>query len=342
MTMGETPRSPTVEVGTDAKAGRTSRGRMLLRLLLGVCTGALVASVVFYFGDVKPAKVLAAVAAAPLWAVAACMGSSYVMLALQSARWHAVMKPVLGLTYGQAYRAQLVGYLFNTILWLRGGDLVRVQYLGRRTGKSRATILGTEVVDRWLDLWGWIPTMLVLAAFGDLPPRVWMTVALFGALLVSWATAMVVLARRGWAPRPGSRLAPIYSAFRTGIEAFGTRRTLAIALFVAPLPWLWEATFIRLITPAFGIHVDFTQAFCVLVGFNIATALPSPGGMGTEEAGGVLAFRQFGVDDSKALAFMLAYHLSQMVPGVVTGAVVLASEGEHLFGKLPARPPPEA
>jgi uncharacterized protein (TIRG00374 family) len=168
---------------------------------------------------------------------------------------------------------------------------------------------------------------------------VWKAVALFGALLVSWATAMVVLARRGWAPKPGSRLAPIYASFRSGIEAFGTRRTLAIALFVAPLSWLWEATFLRLITPAFGIQVDFTQAFCVLVGFNIAMAVPSPGAMGTEEAGGVLAFRQFGVDDSKALAFMLTYHLCQMVPGVVTAAAVLASEGESLFGKPSGKAP---
>jgi uncharacterized protein (TIRG00374 family) len=165
-------------------------------------------------------------------------------------------------------------------------------------------------------------------------------VAAFGALLVSWAVAMVVLARRGWAPKPGSRFASVYTSFRSGIEAFGTRRTLVIALLVAPLSWLWEATFIRLITPAFGIHVDFTQAFCVLVAFNIAMAAPSPGGMGTEEAGGVLAFGHFGVDHSRALAFMLAYHLSQMVPGVVTGAAVLVSEGESLFGKSPARPPP--
>jgi uncharacterized membrane protein YbhN (UPF0104 family) len=282
---------------------------------------------------VKPDKVAASFGGVPAWAVLACVASGFVMLALQSLRWHAVMKPLLGLTFGQAYRAQLIGYMFNVMLWGRGGDLLRVQYLGRRTGKSRATILGTEVVDRWLDFWGWMPTMLILAAVGDVPSWIWKAVALFGGLLGGWGITMVVLTTRGYTPRPGSRFAAVYGSFRTGVEAFRSRRTVLIALFIAPLSWLWEASFIHFVTPAFGIHVDLTRAFCVLVGFNLAMVVPSPGAIGTEEAGGVKAFAFFGVDPSKALAFMIVYHLAQMIPGVVAGVAVLVAEGESLFGK---------
>jgi uncharacterized protein (TIRG00374 family) len=292
------------------------------------------------FSDVSPARVLESLRGVPPWAVAACVASSFVMLAAQSLRWHAVMKPLLGLRFAQAYKAQIIGYMFNVLLWGRAGDLLRVQYLGRRTGKSRATILGTEVVDRWLDFWGWIPTMLLLAALGDVPSWIWKAVALFGSLLVSWAVVMVVLTRRGYAPPEGSRLAGVYASFRSGMEAFGTRRTLAIAFGLAPLSWAWEATFIHFITPTFGIHVDFTRAFCVLVGFNLAMVVPSPGAIGTEEAGGVKAFAFFGVDPSKALAFMIVYHLAQMLPGVMSGVAILAAEGESLFGKK--APSPEA
>jgi uncharacterized protein (TIRG00374 family) len=151
---------------------------------------------------------------------------------------------------------------------------------------------------------------------------------------------MVVLTRRGYAPPEGSRLAQVYASFRSGVEAFGTRRTLAIAFGLAPLSWLWEATFIHFITPSFGIHVDFTRAFCVLVGFNLAMVVPSPGAIGTEEAGAVKAFAYFGVDPSKALAFMIVYHLAQMLPGVMSGVAILATEGESLFGKT--APSPEA
>jgi uncharacterized protein (TIRG00374 family) len=316
-----------------AKAALPSRARLVVRGVLGATAGLGVAGLVAYFTDVKPDKVAASFTGVPAWAILACVVSGFVMLALQSLRWHAVMKPLLGLTFGQAYRAQLIGYMFNVILWGRGGDLLRVQYLGRRTGKSRATILGTEVVDRWLDFWGWMPTMLILAATGDVPSWIWKAVALFGGLLGGWAITMLVLSGRGYTPREGSRFAAVYASFRTGVDAFRSRRTILIALFIAPLAWLWEAGFIHFVTPAFGIHVDLTRAFCVLVGFNLAMVVPSPGAIGTEEAGGVKAFAFFGVDPSRALAFMIVYHLAQMIPGVVAGVAVLVAEGESLFGK---------
>jgi uncharacterized protein (TIRG00374 family) len=341
------------EPADDPKTVSSSRWRLLVRGIAGVSVGLALAAVVARLTGVRMARVAESLAGVPLWAVSACVGSSFVMLAWQSLRWHAVMWPVLGLSYGQAYRGQLIGYMFN-VLPGRVGDLLRVQYLGRRTGKSRATILGTEVVDRWLDFWGWMPTMLVLAALGGVPSWVWKAVAVFGALLVSWAAVMAVLTRR-YAPRavhdasagsadsaskpPGSRLSSVLGAFRDGVQAFATRRTLAIAFTLAPLPWIWEAAVIRLVTPAFGIDVDYARAFCVLVGFNLATVIPSPGAIGTEEAGGVKALAFFGADPSRALAFMIVYHLGQMIPGIMAGVALLAAEGEVLFGKRSASSP---
>ena len=119
---------------------------------------------------------------------------------LQTLRWHLVMRPQIGLRYRQALAAQVVGTAFNAVLPARGGDLLRVEYLARRTGKSRATILGTEVVDRWLDWWGWFPVLAAVALAGGLPR--WLETA-FGTMalaLVAWGLLMVALCRRGHEP----------------------------------------------------------------------------------------------------------------------------------------------
>jgi uncharacterized membrane protein YbhN (UPF0104 family) len=243
------------------------------------------------------------------------------------------MGPLLGLRYADAFRAQIVGFLFNALLPARGGDLLRVQYLGRRTGKSRATILGTEIVDRWLDWWGWIPTFLVLAVVSHPPSWLYKALGLFGGLLIGWGTAMVLLTRGGWQPREESTLGRVFGALRRGVEAFRQPRIWATALLVAPLPWLWEAFALTVVGRGFGCELTLVQAFSVMIAFNLSTIVPSPGAIGTVEAGGTAALLFFGFEQNKALAFMFVYHFSQLLPGMAGGVAVLVAQGERLFGQ---------
>lgn len=310
-----------------------SSARGILRTLLGLALGLGVAVVAGYLLGVKPHDAMAYASGISPWAIVACAVSSFAVLAFQALRWHSVMVPLLGMRYTDAYRAQVIGLMFNNVLPARGGDLLRVQYLGRRTGKSRATILGTEIVDRWLDWWGWIPTFIVVCLVTTPPSWLYKALGIFGAVLTAWAAAMVILTRRRYEPKPGSKFGQIWSAIQTGIVSFRSPRTWLIALFVAPLPWLWETGAIVFLARAFGIDLGPVEAFSVLIGFNLATVVPSPGGIGPIEAGGTAALVFFGVDQSQALALMIVYHLTQLVPAIVTGVVILVAEGERLFGR---------
>jgi uncharacterized membrane protein YbhN (UPF0104 family) len=222
--------------------------------------------------------------------------------------------------------------MLNTLLPARGGDLLRVQYLGRRTGKSRAEILGTEVVDRWLDFWGWIPVLLVTSVVGGLPGWMYTAGGMFAGVLAAWGAVMLLLTRRGWKPKPASRLSNVWASFNAGIRAFRSKRTLAIGLAVAPLPWLWEACALMIAAKGFGIDISFRVAFSVLIGFNLATVVPSPGAIGPLETGGTAALVFFGVDPDRALALMFVYHFTQLLPSIVGGVGILVAEGELLFG----------
>lgn len=320
----------------EAAPPRRSGAHLALRAILGLIGGLLVAGVAGWWLGVKPAEVLGYVVGVPVWSVVFCVASSFVVLGFQSLRWYEVMGPLLHLRYLDAYRAQAVGEMFNDLLAARAGDFLRVQYLGRRTGKSRAVILGTEAVDRWLDWWGWFPVLFVLALLGPVPSWLYKALGLFAMALASWATLMIVLARRGYVPKPGSRLGEAFASFRTGIEAFSSWRTLVLAVAVAPLPWLWEAFAIRTAAHGFGIDLTLAMAFSVLIGFNVAMVVPSPGSIGSIETGGTAALVYFGVDQSKALGFMFVYHFSQLLPGIALGAAILVGQGEKLFGKQSA------
>jgi len=80
------------------------------------------------------------------------------------------------------------------------------------------------------------------------------------------------------------------------------------------------------------------------VGFNAAMVVPSPGALGSLESGGTAALAWFGADLATAFAFITVYHLTQMIPGILAGLAILASQGGRLFKRAsapelpPARP----
>lgn len=305
------------------RGARSSHGRQLARGIVALGAGIGVAWLAAWWLGVRAEDVMAHAAGISGWTVVASVASAFIVLGLHALRWYLVMRPLLGLGYCDALFAQLVGAMFNALLPARGGDLLRVQYLGRRTGKSRATILGTEVVDRWLHWWGWAPVVVVLAATTALPRWVFGAFGLLIAALVGWGALMVAARLRGWTAAPGSRAGEALRLFRTGIDAFESPRTLVLALLVAPLPWVWESGAIAAISRGFDVHLTFATAFCVLVGFNIAMLVPSPGALGSVETAGTAALGFFGAPRANALAFMLVYHLTQLLPAIAAGAAVL-------------------
>src|SRR5207244_10141774 len=169
---------------------------------------------------------------------------------------------------------------------------------------------------------------LILCLVSRPPAWLYKALGLFAVVLVVWAVLMVVLARVSH----GGRFAHIWEALKAGIGAFRTRRTWVVALLIAPLPWLWEAFILTQAGQGFGIDLTLVQAFSVMIAFNLATIVPSPGSMGTVEVGGTAALLFFGVDQSRALAFMFVYHFSQLLPGIAGGAAVLVAQGEKLVG----------
>ena len=120
---------------------------------------------------------------------------------------------------------------------------------------------------------------------------------------------------------------------RDGFAVNHWKRLLLVETVIAPLPWLWECFVIAVASRALGMELTAMQSFAVLTAFNLATAVPSPGNAGSFESGGTLALIQFNIPTPTALAFIFLYHLTQVIPGVLAGVLILVMEGEALFGK---------
>lgn len=268
----------------------------------------------------------------------AAVGGTFVLLGLQALRWWWVMRPVLPLRYREAFSAMLVGSAFNILLPARGGDLIRVQYLGKRTGTSRVTLLGTELLDYWSDKAGWLVAFAVTCVVSLIGwkerPQTWLLHAIgVLALLVLGSAALAVIAHlpvlRRLSPRldPGPRW---LQKLRSGFAAHGPRSLMVVEALLAPLPWLWEVPVIMLAGHALALSLSPMQAFALLTAANLGTVVPVPGGAGSFEAAGAFALAAAGVPHDRAFAFVLLYHVSLLLPMVVAGVGLLALQGRSL------------
>jgi uncharacterized membrane protein YbhN (UPF0104 family) len=296
------------------------------RTALGLVVGVAVAAVAMSLLGISREQLGAALARARPWPLALVACGSFGLLGLQALRWWLVMRPVLDVRYRDAFTVLTVAFLFNNAIPGRGGDLLRVHALGRQSGTSRATLLGTELLDVLCDKWGWLAAFAVLCLHEAPPGWLLHALAVFGAAVVCGSLAAALVARSAWLR--GERRPAWLRNLRAAFAAQRWWRVSLIGVLLAPLPWLWETLLIVAGASTLGSSVSIMQAFATLTAFNIAIAVPSvPGNMGTFEAGGAVALIHFGFGRADALAAMLLYHLALILPVMAVGVALLAVNG---------------
>ena len=272
-----------------------------------------------------------------------------VAVALRAWRWQLVFDRERRPAFPHVLNAMLVGYLFNTILPARAGELARVQVLGRRSDISRANVLATVVLERSYDLLALIALLAVASPFLPSVGWLWAAVALGCALAL--VLLVVTLVVRRWGERAARRtLRPL--AWLPGIDAERARRMadsavhglatlrvtrlLVTALAVTTASWLAlivSTWFLLLGTDA---DVGFGAALLVVVATNLVLVLPSsPAALGAFEAAAVLALAAYGVDRAQALSFALVLHALNALPYIPVGYAALTLHTRAMRASTP-------
>jgi uncharacterized protein (TIRG00374 family) len=237
-----------------------------------------------------------------------------------------------------------MGFAVSIVVPARAGELARAEWLGRRTGLPRATILGSIVLDHLVNAAGMFCGIAVLPLILDLPG--WLHAGIWLALVVFAAAASVVFVLRPKAGLPtpdgavasggrvGAGVASFLARARLGLTAMRDRRALARSLGASLVAWVLEMGVVFFTLRAFGIHVPFGVSLLVLMAVNLALVVPfaPPANLGTLELGATLALMECGVPKGQALAFALVYHFLQVIP---IGAGGLALAGRTLLRGVP-------
>ncbi len=295
---------------------------------------------------------LSDIAVVPLLLAIACQ---VLKLACVSRAWRNVLaaaypdRPVRWRKIAPAYVA---GVGVNAILPARGGDVVRI-YLAHRAipGSSYTTLVSSNLVltpvDMGLSLavfaWaltqGLLPSLDVLSALpsfdyswafqdGVIHPGVVIAI-------VAVVAASVWLLNRYW-DRLRARVEQAFAVFDP------PQRYIRGVLFWQLCDWALRLATVWFFLGAFGIHQSITNVLLVQAAMSLSTLVPAtPGGIGTEQALLVYAFRNAGVAETTLLAFSVGMKITLTVVNVIIGfTAIFLTLGTVRFRSVVKPPPP--
>jgi glycosyltransferase 2 family protein len=258
-------------------------------------------------------------------------------LGCRALRWQRLLRPIAHVRYPPMLAYLLVGYLANNILPARLGELVRSHYLGDREGISRASALGTVVVERVVDLVAVVAiasvALLVLSVRGVVANAVLVGAAVTGLFLVVLAVGIVAhrlpgLDRIRTIVEGYPRVGNLARSLQDGLAVAARPRTLAEAILVSGLSWTMAILAYAALGQAIGIQLSMGQAALIASGVALASAVPAgPSNLGTFEFAAQELGKAVGIEQSSALALGVLVHVSILVLTSIGGAIAFARLG---------------
>jgi glycosyltransferase 2 family protein len=273
--------------------------------------------------------------------ICAALAIYALITAVRGWRWHRILIWT-GADHrdADAYGLTVVGYMGNTVLPARGGEVLRILLLSERSSVRRREALGTVLPERMLDAAALVLLFAVVSFLGTAGTPTGTAPAAIGlaALLVA-VLALVVYLRLRIAGRFhafAERVRPIARASRLLLTRLGV-----VLLAVSVLVWLAEATVFWLVLKSLSIDVSGPEALLIVLLASFFALVPAaPGYVGTFDAALLFGLGAAGIAGGAAIGGALLYRFVVFVPITVAGlGLMLARYGG--LGRLRARNRPE-
>ncbi|HEX2376333.1 MAG TPA: lysylphosphatidylglycerol synthase domain-containing protein [Gaiellales bacterium] len=243
-----------------------------------------------------------------------------------------------------------IGFLLNTVLIARLGEVARVTVLRRKlVARGQAvpvtTLVGTLVTEQILSGIMLVGVLLGVIAFTPVPQQaVYLLAVLSGVvLLIALVAAGIEIASRiqrkrmvptapyveRWWHLLGISFTSTMVALREGQAIFRRPRLLAWGLTMAAISWVMQLAGIYWALRAYGIDEGLGAAGVVFLASNLVQLFPiTPGNLGVFQgatAGGLSVL--YPVASDLALTFAIGLQLIEAALGVGIGFVFLSLEG---------------
>ena len=267
---------------------------------------------------------------------------------IRTVRWRLILRDVGGGPYpvGALWHATAIGFMANNLLPVRAGEFARAYVASRQLPVRFSTALASVGVERVFDGLMLVSLMSVAIASSAFPHQADIgrtsvsaitttAAAFFGVVLVVAvlvvhrpAPWLALLGRATHAVLPArlaDRITRIADGLVAGLEVLKNPGRFAAVVFWSVVLWLVNAAAFAVCFRAFGLPVPAVGAFLLqgIIGFGVA--LPSsPGFVGVFEAATRATLGLYGIDETRAVSYAVAYHVSTFLPITLLGLYSLS------------------
>jgi uncharacterized protein (TIRG00374 family) len=273
-------------------------------------------------------------------------------LVFRAFRWQRLLRPIALVAYRPMLGYLLIGYLANNVLPARLGELVRVHYLGDREGISRASALGTVVVERVVDLVAVVAiasvALFVLNVQGVIASAVRVGAIVAGLFIVVLALGIVAhrlpgIDRLRAIVEGYPKIGDLIRSLQGGLAVAARPRTVGEAIVATAASWTVAVVANAVVGQALGLQLTLGQAALIASGIALASAVPAgPSNLGTFELAAQELGKAVGVAPASALALGILVHVLILVVTSVGGAVAFVRLGWASAGGSAAEDAPPA
>jgi glycosyltransferase 2 family protein len=256
---------------------------------------------------------------------------------VRAIRWRTLLEAGGELPVVEIFWANMAGYLGNTLLPARAGELIRAGYLAAQSKLHAPFVLATGLVERLVDM----VALIILGSF---------SLASLETLPASFRLGLVVLAAVAgiglgvvfFLPRMGrifekligavprisesskSKLLSIVQQFLDGFRSLANGSRAIRFIFLTALIWLMDSSGTVLIAYALGLPLKITQAVVLLAGLGLSSAIPStPGYVGVYQYVAVIILAPFGYSSAQAVALILFSQIANLLIVLTWGGLAL-------------------
>lgn len=284
-----------------------------------------------------------------IWLLVIAVVANFASVLLKGVAWKGVVEGLPALKKRTRFMDLLsplmVGFLFNTILAARLGEIVKVllakrRLAGRGENLSTTVLLGTVVVENLISTVTWVLLVILIGIFLPLPSYAWIITAVLGVVCVV-ILGVALLRSPSRQESPWVSTGSIWRRATRGLQRLwgavheshvGLRNPRQMAWVAVPSLGTWFAQWAGIYATlgAFGLgYVGWGGAGLLLVTVTLAQSFPIlPGNLVVFQAAAVVPLTaSYGVSTADALAFSIVLQGAEMMVGVVVGFIFLLVEG---------------